>query len=116
MAAGLIVEFDSQTHDQYVAVGKQLGIDLIRGAGDWPAGLLSHAAGPTARGWRVMEVWSSRDEQERFLRERLRPALEEAGVRGPPWSEEWVELAAYHTPRQPRLTLSGTNRGLSLRA
>jgi len=100
MAAGLIVEFDSQMHDQYVAVGKQLGIDLIRGAGDWPAGLLSHAAGPTARGWRVMEVWSSREEQERFLRERLRPALEEAGVHGPPGREEWVELAAYHTPRQ----------------
>jgi hypothetical protein len=98
MAAGLIVEFEGQTQAQYESVGKQLGIDLIAGAGDWPAGLLSHAAGATASGWRVVEVWESRDQQERFLQERLRPALKTAGVHGPPSREEWVDLAAYHTP------------------
>jgi hypothetical protein len=101
MAVALTVEFEGQTREQYEAVGRHLGIDLIGGRGDWPDGLLSHAAGPTGRGWSVTEVWASRPQQEQFLRDRLRPALEEAGVQGPPEREEWLELAAYHTPRRP---------------
>jgi hypothetical protein len=100
VAIALTVEFEGQTREQYEAVGKQLGIDLIGGRGDWPDGLLSHAAGATSRGWSVMEVWAARPQQERFLRDRLRPALEQAGIEGPPAREEWLELVSYHTPQQ----------------
>jgi hypothetical protein len=101
MAVGLIVEFQGQTREQYETVGEHLGIDLLSGTGDWPHGLLSHMAGATDTGWLVMEVWTSRPEQQRFLQERLRAALEKAGVHGPPSREQWVELAAYHTLEQP---------------
>ena len=42
---------------EYAAVNKHLGIDMQTGQGDWPAGLLSHAAGerttaPPGRGLR----------------------------------------------------------------
>jgi hypothetical protein len=100
MAAALTVEFEGQTREQYERVGQCLGIDLIGGHGNWPDGLLSHAAGPTDRGWSVVEVWASRPQQELFLRDRLRPALEQAGIQRPPVREEWLELAAYHTPQQ----------------
>lgn len=50
------------------AVNKQLGIDLHTGQGDWPAGLLSHAAGSADDGtFVVSEVWSTRAAQEAFL-------------------------------------------------
>ena len=38
-------------------------------------------------------------EHEQRLGARLRP-LEQAGIQGPPVREEWLELAAYHTPQQ----------------
>jgi hypothetical protein len=100
VAVALTVEFEGQTREQYEAVGRHLGIDLIGGHGEWPDGLLRPGAGPPPRGWSVIEVWAARPQQERFLRDRLRPALEQAGIQGPPAREEWLELAAYHTPRQ----------------
>jgi hypothetical protein len=101
MAVGLIVEFKGQTREQYETVGRHLGIDLLGGVGDWPDGLLSHAAGASDTGWCVLEVWESRAQQERFLQGRLRAALENAGVQGPPEREEWIELTAYQTPAHP---------------
>jgi hypothetical protein len=40
-------------------------------------------------------VWESREAQERFLSERLRPALDAAGVTTPPTRVEWLEVAGY---------------------
>lgn len=45
-----------------------------------------------------MEVWESREDQERFMQDRLGRALQEGGVSGPPSRVEWLGLAAYHTP------------------
>jgi hypothetical protein len=41
----LILEFTGVSEGEYAAVNKHLGIDMQTGQGDWPAGLLSHAAG-----------------------------------------------------------------------
>ena len=51
MSEQLILEFTGVSEAEYTAVSKHLGIDMHTGQGDWPAGLLSHAAGPptTAR-------------------------------------------------------------------
>jgi len=46
MPEALILEFTGVTEAEYEAVNKQLGIDMHTGEGEWPAGLLSHAAGP----------------------------------------------------------------------
>jgi hypothetical protein len=45
MAEALILEFTGVSEAEYAAVNKHLGIDMQTGQGDWPAGLLSHAAG-----------------------------------------------------------------------
>src|SRR5712691_3479399 len=53
-----------------------LGIDMHTGQGDWPAGLLSHAAGTADDGtFVVAEVWSSRADQDAFMASRLGTAL-----------------------------------------
>jgi hypothetical protein len=98
MASALILEFTGVGRDQYAAVNRQLGIDMESGDGEWPDGLLSHAAGPSAAGWVVVEVWASRQDQERFMNGRLGRALQEGGITTAPSRVDWIDLVAYHTP------------------
>ena len=53
MPEALILEFAGLNDADYAAVSGNLGIDMETGKGDWPAGLLSHAAGRVrrARSW-----------------------------------------------------------------
>ncbi len=98
MAAGVVLEFQGVDASQYNAVNKKLGLDPATGKGDWPAGLLSHAGGPTGDGgFAVMEVWDSQEAQGKFMESRLGAALQEVGVPAPS-RVTWVDLIAYHTP------------------
>jgi hypothetical protein len=68
------------------------------GQGDWPAGLISHAAGTADAGsFVVAEIWSSRADQEAFLNSHLGAALAAGGVTAAP-TVRWVPLLAYHRP------------------
>jgi hypothetical protein len=98
MAEALILEFDGLGVDDYRRVNELLGVDVDSGEGDWPAGLITHVGGAKNEGWVVFELWASRADQERFLAERLGPALAAAGVEGPPARMEWIEVAAHQTP------------------
>jgi hypothetical protein len=42
-----------------------------------PAGLLVHTAGFTGHGFRIFEVWESREDYERFFGERLMPLIQD---------------------------------------
>ena len=98
MPEQLILEFTGVSEAEYAAVNKLLGIDMHTGEGDWPAGLLSHAAGTAEDGtFIVTEVWSSRAEQDAFMTSRLGSALAAGGVTSPP-RVRWVPVLAYHTP------------------
>lgn len=51
---------------------------------DWPVpGLLSHAAGQAANGFRVVDVWES-EEAFRKFGEKLTPILQAVGIEGEP--------------------------------
>ena len=98
MPEALILEFTGVTEAEYAAVNKHLGIDMNTGQGDWPAGLLSHAAGTADDGtFVVAEVWSSRADQDAFMASRLGTALAAGGVTAYP-KVQWVPLVAYHQP------------------
>jgi hypothetical protein len=100
MAVELILKFDGIGRDVYEAVNARLGIDMNSGAGDWPAGLLSHAGGLAENGNLVVtEVWESREDQGRFMQDRLGRALAEGGVTAQP-AITWIDLIAYHTPNR----------------
>ena len=52
----------------------------LRSLSDWPAkGLLSHVAGPTPNGWRVVDVWESEADLKKFA-DILVPILREVGM------------------------------------
>jgi hypothetical protein len=95
MSYGLVFVFDGVGADQYWAVNERLGINSD-GTGDWPAGILSHAGGPTATGWVVSEVWNSKSDQEAFMESRLGPALGALGLPAPVQVIE-SDLANYQT-------------------
>ena len=94
----LILEFSGVTEADYASVNRHLGIDMHTGVGDWPPGLLSHAAGADDDGTLIVtEVWNSRENQAAFLDGRLGAALAAGGVTTMP-KVRWVPLMAYHTP------------------
>lgn len=78
MAIGLRIKFADGTQDQYEAVNSQMGVEE-----DPPEGLVFHAAGPIEEGWGVIDFWESREHFDRFLEQRLGPAIQELGDRAP---------------------------------
>jgi hypothetical protein len=73
------------TQEQYDQVGARLtdgrGLNSLS---DWPAdGILSHAAGPTENGFRVVDVWESEEAFQRFGAV-IGPILGEVGFAGEP--------------------------------
>jgi hypothetical protein len=92
----IVLAFEGVGEDQYWAVNKELGINPD-GSGDWPAGILSHAGGPTeGGGWVVTEVWNSKADQEAFMASRLGAALGKVGVPAPSQVIE-SDLVNHHT-------------------
>src|SRR5690242_18483093 len=95
MPEALVYEFQGVTGADYAAVSRHLGIDPETGEGDWPAGMLSHAAGTADDGtFIVSEVWSSREDQAAWEL-KLAPALAATGVTVVP-RVRWVPLIAHH--------------------
>jgi len=80
MAIALVIEFPGGSQGQYDKVQDTLG---LKGPETWPRGMILHMAGPTAKGWEVVNVWESREQFDRFVTERLAKALREAGMPEP---------------------------------
>jgi hypothetical protein len=77
MAIAVVIDFEGGSAERYDAVVDEMGLR------DQPAsavaGPVLHAAGPTPTGWRVVDIWESEADLERFRRERLMPATEKVG-------------------------------------
>lgn len=63
-----------------------------------PEGLILHIAGPTAEGFRVIDVWRSEDAWERFRNDRLAPAIAALGGPARP-APTFRELRPVHVVR-----------------
>ncbi|HNA98945.1 MAG TPA: hypothetical protein PKX56_00730 [Marmoricola sp.] len=93
-----ILEFDGADEEKYLKVNAQLGLDSSTGAGDWPAGLITHLAGLSDTGnLYVIEVWESKQAQEDFMQSRLGPALAATEVTTPP-KISWAQVLGQHHP------------------
>ena len=75
MAIALLFEGPGITQSQYDQARQEVSPD-----NRLPAGALYHVAGPTANGWRVVEVWESQEAIDRFFAEKLGAALARAGI------------------------------------
>ena len=76
MAILMKVEGAGATTDQYDQLNKAMGID----ADNLPEGLVSHVAGPTDDGLLIVDVWESQEALQRFLEDRVGPAMQQVGI------------------------------------
>ena len=77
MAIGVIFESEGMNQEQYDQARGEIAPDNAP-----PPGMLYHAAGPSERGWRVIEVWESPEVAQRFFEQKVDPVLERMGVSG----------------------------------
>jgi hypothetical protein len=80
MAVAIVMDFPGGTRQQYDQVVARMHL-----GGLLPPGAIHHTAGPTDDGWRIVDVWESREQFERFAGERIGPLTADAGM-GPPHS------------------------------
>jgi hypothetical protein len=78
MSVVVTIDVPNGTEQQYDHIAAQ-----VFPGGKLPAGWSLHLSGPTATGWRVVNVVPSQEEFERFAREELFPAAEQAGDEAP---------------------------------
>jgi heme-degrading monooxygenase HmoA len=86
MAVVVVFESPSLTQEGYEESVRRLtgGKSALESPADWPVdGLLAHASGQGANGFRVVDVWESQEAFQRFG-ETLVPILQEIGVEGAP--------------------------------
>jgi hypothetical protein len=70
MAIGLLFEIPDMTREQYDGMIEANGL-----ADRLPPGQIFHAAGPMEGGWRVVDLWESREHFDRFAAETLAPLM-----------------------------------------
>ena len=74
MAVVIVNEIEGGSQEMYDSVNPK-----VMEGGKLPDGCQLHIAGPFDKGWRVITVWDSEDQFQKFRDEQLIPALKEAG-------------------------------------
>jgi hypothetical protein len=83
VAVATMVDNPEGSQEIYEKIRAHLGLEK-------PAGGIFHIAGPSPNGgWRVIEVWESEEEANRFFQERFVPVLLALELSGPPPEREF---------------------------
>ena len=93
MAVAVIMDFEGATLDQYDEVVEKMGL-TPRGAG--APGSISHWVCATDGGIRVVDVWETKEDFERFAEQQIGPVTAEVGIPAPP-DTKFVEVHSYMT-------------------
>lgn len=83
MAVGVLSAAPEFTKELYDSVTEKMFGHSPMGTDEAPEGLIMHSAGQGEQGYYVYDVWESREAFERFMEERLGPAMAEV-MGGPP--------------------------------
>jgi hypothetical protein len=79
MATVMTMDWAGVTRDQYEAVR-----EAVRWDADTPDGAKLHVVGFGDDGMHVTDVWESQEQFDRFMQERLGPAIQQVGLEGEP--------------------------------
>jgi len=75
MAIGVLLNIPGGTQEQYEEIN-QKAFGNSTGPAENPQGMIIHTAGATSGGWRIFDVWESKDDFQRFMDEVIMPAAE----------------------------------------
>jgi hypothetical protein len=84
MAIGMLLDMPGGTQETYAAINEKLFGTPTPQA---PDGIIVHTAGATSNGWRIFDVWESREAFENFFTTRVAPAAQELGMTDMPQPE-----------------------------
>jgi heme-degrading monooxygenase HmoA len=84
MAVVLIADIPDLTSDMY-----RQALNQVRDQLKTAPGFVAHAGTPTANGFRVTEIWESREDCTRFLESTIMPLAQQVGL--PPFQPELLE-------------------------
>jgi hypothetical protein len=90
MAIGVLLDIPGGTQEQYEEIN-QKAFGNPKGPAEPLSGLIIHTAGATSGGWRIFDVWESREQFDRFNDEYIMPAVQ--GMDLPQVPPEVYELA-----------------------
>lgn len=94
MAIAVQLDFDGATLDQYDQICGKMGL-TPKGPG--PAGAVSHFVTQTDSGIRVIDVWETREQFEKFAETQIGPYSAEVGITAPP-TTQLFEVHNYFLP------------------
>lgn len=75
MAVGVLITMPELTEEQYEQTNRRIFGHYPIAQPDAPEGLVVHSAGPVPEGWYVYDIWDSKEDFQRFGRERIEPAV-----------------------------------------
>jgi hypothetical protein len=81
MAVAVVLDFKDATFDQYDQVIEKMGLTP---KGKSVPGALFHICHKTDDGFRVIDVWESREQFDKFSEEKIGPFTQEVGMTTPP--------------------------------
>ncbi|HEX6702458.1 MAG TPA: hypothetical protein VF101_17145 [Gaiellaceae bacterium] len=96
MAVGMLLDMPAEAGAMYEAVNQQMFGTSTPTADQLPSELILHSAGATAGGFRIFDVWESREAFERFFQGQVGPAMQALGgeaASGPPPEPQIYELS-----------------------
>ncbi len=82
MTVAIEMWFKGGTLDQYDQVMKLMGLDDPAAAP--PDGAIFHWCAGTDEGLRVVDVWETREQFDKFAAEQIGPYTQQVGIAGPP--------------------------------
>ncbi len=94
MTTGVLLEFQGVGENDYHRL-----MDVLRADQNPPEGGILHTAGPFQNGWRVFNIFESRESYEKFYNDRVTPALKQVGLPNPSRKEFYSihNVLAYNT-------------------
>lgn len=93
MAVAVQLDFEGATLDQYDQVIGKMG---LRPYGPGATGAISHYATKTESGLRVVDVWQTREQFEKFAENQIGPLSATAGMAAP--RMQFFDVHNYFTP------------------
>jgi hypothetical protein len=98
MATVMVMKWPSISRDDY-----ERAREAVNWEGDTPEGAIFHVSW-FEDGLRVIDVWDSEDDFNRFANERLMPKLQELGIGSDQPDVEFHDAHAYFAPIASRTT------------
>jgi hypothetical protein len=76
MAVGMLMAGEGVTKETYEQVTEKMFGSYPMNNADAPDGLIVHSAGQGEQGWYIYDIWESKEDFERFMQEKLMPAMQ----------------------------------------